>query len=264
MGKQFGYPEFDEKGEKILCTYDNDYSECRMDIRCYRMPAGTKRSFGRPGEETAVLLLNGKITYEFDGQTATVSRESVFTEGPWTVHASQNIAITVTAEENSDILMQCTKNDKDFGAKLYAPEECPWKWSGVGKYNNTAQRRVNTLFDYDIQPQSNMVLGEILSEPGNWTSYLPHRHVQPECYYFLFDKPMGFGASFMDENVYYIKDGSFAAITGNVLHPQAVAPGYVLYTTWMIRHDDGNPWLQTDRNYDEAYLFLDDIDFEKK
>ena len=25
MGKVFGYPEFDENGEKILTTYDNDY-----------------------------------------------------------------------------------------------------------------------------------------------------------------------------------------------------------------------------------------------
>ena len=27
MGKVFGYPEFDEKGEKILTTYDNDYKD---------------------------------------------------------------------------------------------------------------------------------------------------------------------------------------------------------------------------------------------
>ena len=26
MGKLFGYPEFDENGEKILTTYDNDVS----------------------------------------------------------------------------------------------------------------------------------------------------------------------------------------------------------------------------------------------
>ena len=80
MGKVFGYPEFDENGEKILTTYDNDYKEMMMDIRVYRMKAGQIRTFLRTGEETAVLLLSGKITYEWEGNTKTVSRKDVFTE----------------------------------------------------------------------------------------------------------------------------------------------------------------------------------------
>ena len=80
MGKVFGYPEFDENGEKILTTYDNDYKEMMMDIRVYRMKAGQTRTFLRTGEETAVLLLSGKITYEWEGNTETVSRKDVFTE----------------------------------------------------------------------------------------------------------------------------------------------------------------------------------------
>ena len=45
MGKVFGYPEFDENGERILTTYDNDYKAMMMDIRVYRLKAGQKRSF---------------------------------------------------------------------------------------------------------------------------------------------------------------------------------------------------------------------------
>ena len=37
MSKVFGYPEYDEKGEKILTTYDNEYKAMMMDIRVYRM-----------------------------------------------------------------------------------------------------------------------------------------------------------------------------------------------------------------------------------
>ena len=40
MGKVFGYPEFDENGEQILTTYDNEYKEMLMDVRVYRMKAG--------------------------------------------------------------------------------------------------------------------------------------------------------------------------------------------------------------------------------
>lgn len=49
-----------------------------------------------------------------------------------------------------------------------------------------------------------------------------------------------------------------SAIPGGCLHPQAVAPGFQMYTCWMIRHLDGNPWLQTTRNEDERYLWLHD------
>ena len=105
MGKVFGYPEFDEKGEMILTTYDNDYSEMMMDIRVYRMAAGEKRSFYREGEETAVLLLSGKITYQWDDSEKTVSRKDVFTEGPWCVHVSGSHEIKVTAEQESEILV---------------------------------------------------------------------------------------------------------------------------------------------------------------
>ena len=47
MSKVFGYPEYDEKGEKILTTYDNEYKAMMMDIRVYRMKAGETRTFLR-------------------------------------------------------------------------------------------------------------------------------------------------------------------------------------------------------------------------
>ena len=40
VSKVFGYPKFDEYGEMILTTYDNDYKAMMMDIRVYSMKAG--------------------------------------------------------------------------------------------------------------------------------------------------------------------------------------------------------------------------------
>ena len=221
MSKVFGYPEYDEKGEKILTTYDNEYKAMMMDIRVYRMKAGETRTFLREGEETAVLLLSGNITYKWNGNEATATRKDVFTEGPWCVHGCTGTEITVVANAESQILVQCTKNEKDFGAKLYKPEDAPWGYSCVGKFG----------------------------------------HPQPETYFFKFDHPEGFGASFVGDQVFKSTDESFSAIPGGELHPQAVAPGYQMYTCWMIRHIDGNPWLQTDRCEDERYTWLHDAEF---
>ena len=258
MKNVFGYPEFDAEGEEILCTYDNAYSDMMMDIRVYRMEPGRKRDFCLRGEETAVLLLSGTVTFGWEGQTETVSRRDVFTDGPYALHACAGEEITVEAQTDAEILVQCTKNDTAFSGRLYRPEDAPWVYSCVGKFGNVAKRRVNTIFDKDIAPWSNMVLGEVLNDRGNWSGYLPHRHPQPECYYFKFDRPEGFGASFVGDQVFKSVDNSFSAIPGGCLHPQAVAPGFQMYTCWMIRHLDGNPWLQTTRNEDERYLWLHD------
>jgi len=261
MSKVFGYPEFDANGEQILSTYDNDYSAMQMDVRVYRMAAGEKKLLLRE-EEVAVLLLSGDITYAWADKTAQTTRKDVFTEGPWCLHVSTNTQITVVANAPSEILVQCTKNDTVFAPKLYQPADAPWVYSSVGKFGNVAKRRVNTIFDHEIAPKSNMVLGEVLNDRGNWSGYLPHRHPQPELYYFLFDRPEGFGASFVGDQVFKSTHGSFSAIPGGELHPQVVAPGFQMYTCWMIRHLEGNPWLQTDRCEDERYLWLHEAKFE--
>lgn len=261
MGKVFGYPEFDAGGEKILTTYDNDYKDMLMDIRVYRMEPGQERIFRREGEETAVLLLSGKADFSGGGVSAQVSRKDVFTEGPWCLHVCADTEVRVTAGTGTEILVQRTRNDARFAPRLYTPEDAPWKYSCVGKFGDVAKRRVNTIFDHDIAPWSNMVLGEVLNDRGNWSGYLPHQHPQPETYYFKFDRPEGFGASFVGDEVFKSTDGSFSAIPGGRLHPQAVAPGFQMYTCWMIRHLPGRPWLQTDRCEDERYTWLHDAEF---
>lgn len=259
--KLFGYPAFNSDGEKVLTTYDNEYRDMLMDIRVFKMADGACKVFSRPEEETAILLQSGKITLEWDGERKTASRRNVFTfnEGPWCLHVCKGVEIKVIAEKDSEILVQCTHNKNSFTSKLYSPQEAPWVDVCRGKYGNTANRFVNTIFDYNNAPYSNMVLGEVMNDRGNWSGFIPHTHPQPEAYYFLFDRPEGFGASFVGNDVFKITDGSFSAIPGGKTHPQSAAPGYYMYTCWMIRHLDGNPW--TDRIDDPAYTWLNDAKF---
>lgn len=262
MGKVFGYPQFDANGEKILTTYTNEYQDMMMDIRVYQMKKGEIREFQKAEEETAVLLLKGSVQMTTEEASITCSRKDVFTEGPFCIHVCKDVKVAVSADSDVEILVQSTKNSATFPTKIYRPEDAPFKYSCLGKFGNTAKRRVNTILDADIAPYSNMVLGEVLNDPGNWSGYLPHRHPQPEVYYFLFDRPEGFGASYIDDDVYKSVDGSFSAIPGGALHPQVCAPGFQMYTCWMIRHLDNKKWLQTDRNEDERYVWMHDAKFD--
>ena len=252
--KVFGYPEFSADGERVLCTYDNEYSDMLMDVRVYRMEPGSSRSFCFKGEETAILLLSGDITYEWEGNSKEVTRKDVFTEGPWALHVCTGVEAKVTANAKSEILVQRTKNDAEFASKLYKPEDAPWGYSCVGKFGNVAKRRVNTIFDHDIAPYSNMVLGEVVNLPGKWSSYPPHHHPQPECYFYRYDKPMGFGAGWGNGEIYETHHNGLAIITDK-MHSQVTGPGYSCCYAWGIRHLPGDPWDKT-RIDDEEHLWL--------
>ena len=254
--KVFGYPEFDTSGERLLTDYSGPYRDMLMDVRIHKLQNGAKKTLAYAGEEMAILLLCGKVTLEWEGGKQEVSRRDVFTDGPWALHLPCGVEVRVQAHEDSELLVQRTHNTGKFASKLYSPDDAPWKDVCRGKFGDTANRHVNTIFDYNTAPYSNMVLGEVVNDRGNWSGYVPHSHPQPEVYYYMFDRPEGFGAAFVGEDVFMIKDGSFSAIPGGLNHPQSAAPGYLMYTCWMIRHLDDNPW--TDRIDDERYTWLYD------
>ncbi len=258
--KVFSRPCYDENGVFVLTEEEKGpFAHAMMDIVSYKMKAGESRTFASETKETAVLLIQGAITLEWEQQKAVGTRSAWYEEDLTCLHVCRATPITVTAQADSEILVQQTTNDRTFPAKLYRAEDCMINMSGEGLCGNTAVRRVVTVFDYQSAPYSNMVLGEVMSNQGNWSAYLPHSHPQPEVYFYHFDRPEGFGAAFVGEEAFKSVDGSFTAIPGGCTHPQVTAPGYRMYTCWMIRHFDGNPW--TDRIDDQRYTWLYDAKF---
>ncbi|MCR5485749.1 MAG: 5-deoxy-glucuronate isomerase [Clostridiales bacterium] len=249
----FFYPEFVD-GKKVLSEINGLNKEMMMDIAVYKMKKGDVKEVLTPEYETAVLLVEGAITFDYEGKTEKVSRKGMFKEGPSCLHVSKNIPIKITADADSEIIIQSTENENAFPSKLYRPEDCDSFVSCEGKWENTAVRDVVTVFDYNNAPYSNMVLGEVYARQGRWWSYIPHWHPQPEVYYYKFERPEGFGACFIGETAYTVKDGSCGCFEGGNNHPQVTAPGYPMYNVWMIRHLPGDPW--TDRIDDERYKWL--------
>lgn len=252
----FAYPEFNKSGVKTLTKTDGINKNMLMDICVYKLPKGKRRSFLFADKEAAFLLTEGKVRFTVDGKVTTASRKNVFEELSTCVHAARNIRVSVYALEDSEFIMQATLNDRDFGYKVYKPKDVICSVSCEGMWENTAVRDVNTVFDYDNAPYSNMVLGEVIARQGRWWSYVPHSHPQPEVYYYKMHRPEGFGACFIGDKAYTVKDGSAGCFEGGYTHVQVTAPGYPMYCCWMIRHLDGNPWLKT-RTVDKRYEWLE-------
>lgn len=254
MFEMFGYPDFSTTGEKILTTKEGIYKEMMMDIRVYKMQEGEEKTFCMKKEEAAFLLVSGSVEYSWGNQKITANRKNCFEESAYCLHVSKNTSVQMKALKESELLVQTTDNEREFDSRFYSPSDCVEMTSGLGLCNDTAVRLVRTIFDYSIAPYSNMVLGEVVARQGGWSSYIPHQHPQPEVYYYHFDKPQGFGGCFIGDNAFKIKDGSFCAIPGGLTHPQVAAPGYQMYTCWMIRHFEGNPWK--DRIDDPEHIWM--------
>ncbi len=254
MSKPFSYPEF-ENGAKVLSRAGDVVNDMMMNITVYRMKAGEALTFRLEHEEMAVLLVLGDITICWDGREEHCRRESFITEGPHCLHTPRGIAVTVRAEADSEVLVQSTENDRDFAPVFYRPGDCRDDIFGLDVFDNKMKRTVRTVFDYKNAPYSNMVNGEVINHQGGWSSYTPHHHPQPEVYYYRYERPEGFGACFLGDDVYKIKDGSCACIPGGVTHPQVTAPAFPMYYCWMIRHLPENPW--TDRIVDPRYTWID-------
>ncbi|MGM0502392.1 MAG: 5-deoxy-glucuronate isomerase [Bacillota bacterium] len=247
-----------EYGYNKITELDGKYSTMLMDVGVLKLKKGEEFNNLSPEKEAAFLLIEGKVSFKWENNQENAERESSFDEEPWVLHVSKNTEVKIEALADSEVLVQKTRNENDFGSVFYKPEDCRVDMFGDGLMNNTATRKVRTVFDYETAPYSNMVMGESITYPGKWSSFPPHSHAQPEVYYYRFNKPQGFGAAFLDDDVVRVTHNDTVTIPGGISHPQTSAPGYAMYICWMIRHLESNPW--TDRIDIPEHTWLYDED----
>lgn len=251
----FIYPKFDRNGKQTITRVYGKTASMLQNISVYRIKKGDTLELYEPDMESALLLLCGNVVFMYgDNQEAAV-RRGVFIDPPTCLHICKDEGVAIKALEDSEILCQSTYNDRQFAAKLYREKDIKKFVSCEGKWENTAVRDVVDIINIRNAPYSNMVIGEVYARQGRWWSYIPHDHPQPEVYYYKFDRPEGFGACFIGEKAYTIKDCSAGLFDGGYTHAQVTAPGYPMYCCWMIRHLDGNPWDNT-RTDDPRYSWL--------
>lgn len=257
----FEFTPFDNDGIRLLCEQGGKHAEMFMTIKVKKFADGEKYTVSSATDESAFLILRGRAEISWDGCSETMARKNPFEKTPYCLHVCRGTPVTVTAcEDGTEILIEQTENEKEFPPVFYKPEDILYQEFGKGQWGGAGHRICSTVFDYDNAPYSNMVLGEVFNQPGKWSSYPPHHHPQPEVYYYQFDKPQGFGACFVGDNVYKSTEGSAAYVTDGNDHQQVVAPGYEMCYVWMVRHIEGDPWLKTSRFYAAEHEWLTKAD----
>ncbi len=234
-------------------------SEMKLDFGILKLQTGTTYRCNL-SLERAFLLITGEISFIWDNQEYIARRNSCFDENPITLHVAQSVEVVIYAIEDSEICIERCVNNKNFKSKLYLMEDNKTNIFGKDVLNNTSKRVVRTVFDGEIAPESNMVIGEVINYPGRWSSYPPHHHPQPEIYYYKMLPSQGFGVSILNDDAFVVRDGDSSLIKPNKTHSQVAAPGYAMYYIWMIPHLDNDRWLPTTRYYNEEHKWLLDPD----
>ena len=195
-------------------------------------------------KERAYLLIQGEVTFQWEGHRETAKRSNCFDEDPYVLHVPQNVEVIITGiSENSELTVTKTTNETMFPSKFYTQEECRSEERGKGTMKETSTRTVRTVFDKSNSPDSNLVVGEVIDHPGKWSSYPPHYHPQPEIYFYKFNPENGYGFSELGEDAVKLRHNDTVKILDNATHPQITAPGYAMYYLWVIRHLEGNPYI---------------------
>lgn len=232
------------EGYNSITSLDDKVNETLMDYGILKL-AKDQVFTDDEDKEKAYLLIKGSVVFEWENNKVEAHRESFLDENPCCLHVPSHVAIKLTSlSDDTEISVSRTLNDKSFAPKYYSQQECASENRGAGTMAETSTRVVRTIFDYSVEKQSNLVLGEVITYPGKWSSYPPHHHKQPEIYFYKFYPEQGLGFAMLGDDVVKVKNNDTVLILDDVSHPQTAGPGYAMYYVWVIRHLDNNPYIK--------------------
>ena len=194
------------------------------------------------GDEVCLVLLSGlaSVTWSPDRAHSVQlgPRRNVFADYPHAVYLPPGTAFEIRAPQAAEIAECRSPTRLRFPAREIRPEDCGLEVRGGGN----ATRQI-----IDILPPAaaadRLLVCEVLTPAGNWSSYPPHkhdRHAPPaeadleETYYYRFSIPRGYGiqrlyrAEDRSDQALRVTDGDLVIVRDGY-HPFVAAPGADAY-----------------------------------
>lgn len=209
----------------------------------YQLQPGQTVSGGGDGRETCLVLVAGRADVSAGGQDfpGIGERMSPFEDKkPYSVYAPQATRWQVTALTPLELAV-CTAPGTGGGlpVRLIGPGDVTSSVRGQG----TNTRYINDILP-DGKPADSLLVVEVKTPAGNWSSYPPHKHDADnidggesqleETYYHRVNPPQGFAFQrvytddrSIDESL-AVEDGDLVMVPRGY-HPVGAAHGYDLY-----------------------------------
>jgi 5-deoxy-glucuronate isomerase len=198
---------------------------------------------GRTGRfEICLVLLSGLASVRWTpgggDKVRFGPRRDVFTDYPHALYLPPGTAFELRALQRTEIAECGSPSTQRFTPRVIRPEECGLEVRGGGN----ATRQIIDILPPSA-PADRLLVCEVLTPAGNWSSFPPHkhdRHAPPveadldETYYYRFSGPDGYGlqglyaASGRPDRLFKVRDGDLVIVREGY-HPFVAAPGFDAY-----------------------------------
>lgn len=229
-----------------------------------QLAAGQSLQQHTESNEVAVVVISGIVSVKTNevAWSSIGKRMSVFEKiPPYTVYVPAQDHIEVIAETDTEIALCKAPGHGSYAARLITPEDVGVEVRGKG---NT-ERLIHNILPESKEADSLLVV-EVLTPNGHWSSYPPHRHDEldlpnqsllEETYYHKVSPEQGFAIQrvytddrSLDETV--LVQNNDVVLVPKGYHPVGAVPGYDSYylnvmagpvRTWKFYNDKDHEWI---------------------
>ena len=229
-------------------------------------------------QETALVMLSGTLDIQSNhGDWKDVgNRMDVFNGLPHALYLPIETTLTVTAQTDCEFAIASVPATQHFSAKLVKPSDVTVEIRG----GDHATRQINDILPPGF-PCQRLVVVEVYTPGGNWSSYPPHKHDHrrvdsdgklleadlDEIYYYKIDPPEGYAIQriYTDDSsplqmagkgfdVPVLLKNNDIALVPEGYHPVSSPPGY---TTYYLNILAGSDQVLTSKD-DPVYTWVKD------
>ena len=230
----------------------------------YTLNAGQVLESKTEDREVCLVLVAGKghVSTSTESWQDLGERMSVFDQkAPYSVYLPPEDEFRVEATTDLELAVCKAPARGEYPARLIRPEDCQYETRGIG----TNRRHVCNILFGNFAAEKLLVC-EVITPGGNWSSYPPHKHDQDideketqleETYYHRLNPSQGFAFQrvytddrSLDETM-TVENHSVVMVPRGY-HPVGAPHGYELYylnvmagpqRNWIFRNDPVHDWI---------------------
>ncbi|MGW1225505.1 5-deoxy-glucuronate isomerase [Streptomyces sp. NPDC001515] len=235
-------------------------------LRVLELPPGGSQSFATGEREAVVVPLSGSCVVRCGAGSAELAgRTDVFAGVTDFAYVPRRGEAVVSSASGGRFAVASGTARRDLPFRRGPAEEVPVETRGTG----SCRRQVNNLASADGFACDRLIVVEVLTPDGNWSSHPPHKHDEhtadeselEEIYYFEIGRG-GFGQHRLGGSAPGPAGETAEVRTGDVVlvprgwhGPSAALPGYPMYylnvmagphdeRAWRITDDPAHAWVR--------------------
>ena len=228
-----------QQAGKLLDLHRHEAGWEWMSFFVHRAQPGEVFQTGTDNEEAVFVLLGGTCTADWGkGKQQLGKRKNVFDGLPYTLYLPAQGAVSFAAESMCEIAECRVPTEARLEPRLLSPNDVVSTLRGGGN----ASRQIVDVIPPSFPADKLMVI-EVYTPAGNWSSYPPHKHDThnppaevdlDEIYYYRIAKPGGFALQHLysgedsDGRTVKARNGDVVLVRGGY-HTVVAGPGYDVY-----------------------------------